>query len=107
MRLAVIARNLFTRPDAPDRVELDAMADAAHVGVRLAAVVEVAQTGIRRDVEGFVVLELDDRHHVHSFRATPSLGHGDQFAGELADFSFRRDRAAGEDTLPMNPARAD
>jgi hypothetical protein len=108
VRLAVVTRQLLARFDAAQRVELDAAVAHAHVGVRLARVVDVFEgaRGVRR-VERAAVAELDDHDAVGGARAPARLALGDDLAAQLAQLPARGQRRGRVEPAPLYPAAPD
>lgn len=108
VRLAVVARQLFARLDAAQRVELDAAVADAHEGVRLARVVDVLEgtCGVRR-VERAAVAELDDHDAVQGASAAARLALADDLAAQLAQLPARGQHRGREEAAPLYPAATD
>jgi len=105
LRLAVVAGDFFSALDGPARIELDVATEYAHVRVRRAGVIDIAEfVAADRGVYRSTSRELNYRDPASQSGASSCLAERDPLAAQLAELSARRYPRAGENPLAVNRA---
>jgi hypothetical protein len=108
MRLAVVARQLFTGGNPAQRVKFDMRSEDSHVEVGAAGVIDKGKlVAATLGIYGCAVVELDDGHALAPLRATTRRCSTDALARQFANLSSGGQTRPGKQPLAVNLARPD